>query len=75
MWLKVKSLNHKTQNTVFFNTCMSRHGQGTGVRLQCFASIFFLALGICYVVMLVSFCGELRANEGMRRELHESVTI
>jgi len=36
---------------------------------------FFLALGICYVVMFVSFCGELRANEGIRRELHESVTI
>ena len=33
------------------------------------------ALGICYIVMLVSFCGELKENEGIQYKLHESVTI
>ena len=33
------------------------------------------ALGICYNVMLVSFCGELKENEGIQHKLHESVTI
>jgi len=71
MWLKVKSLNHKTQNTHVCHTMPKEQWFDYGVLLQ----FFFSALGICYVVMLVSFCGELRANEGIQHELHESVTI